>query len=126
MTSLTLLLPRGLAASGALMQATDLADPLRASLEHPRIVARAGDVATSGQDVKAAKAAACAALPPCLEMVEKGDNGEGTESGKRMMDGIAMFVLPLSVIGAVWSLLLFDNALVSRAMPGSFCCSPSG
>ncbi len=37
-------------------QAGDLADLLRASLEHPRAAARAGDVAAAGDDLKAAEA----------------------------------------------------------------------
>ena len=37
-------------------QAGDLADLLRASLEHPRAAARTGDVAAAGEDLKAAEA----------------------------------------------------------------------
>ena len=88
-----------------------------------------------------AEAAARAVLPPGVTLVEKGDNGEGTESSKRMMAGmglgmlllfavlvpaygsftlagIAMLVLPLSAIGAVWGLLLFDKAMALPAILG--------
>ena len=88
-----------------------------------------------------AEAAARAVLPPGVELVEKGDNGQGTESSKAMMAGmmlgmlllfavlvpaygsftragIAMIVLPLSAIGAVWGLLLFDKAMALPAILG--------
>jgi multidrug efflux pump subunit AcrB len=88
-----------------------------------------------------AEAAARAVLPPGVTLVEKGDNGQGTESSKAMMAGmmlgmlllfavlvpaygsftlagIAMIVLPLSAIGAVWGLLLFDKAMALPAILG--------
>lgn len=88
-----------------------------------------------------AEAAARAVLPPGVTLVEKGDNGQGTESSKAMMAGmmmgmlllfavlvpaygsftlagIAMVVLPLSAIGAVWGLLLFDKAMALPAILG--------
>ncbi len=88
-----------------------------------------------------AEAAARAVLPPGVTLVETGDNGQGTESSKAMMAGmmlgmlllfavlvpaygsftlagIAMLVLPLSAIGAVWGLLLFDKAMALPAILG--------
>ncbi len=88
-----------------------------------------------------AEAAARAVLPPGVTLVETGDNGQGTESSKAMMAGmmlgmlllfavlvpaygsftlagIAMLVLPLSALGAVWGLLLFDKAMALPAILG--------
>jgi multidrug efflux pump subunit AcrB len=99
------------------------------------------DKAPSSVLAAQAEAAARAVLPPGVTLVEKGDNGEGTESSKRMMAGmmlgmlllfavlvpaygsftlagIAMIVLPLSAIGAVWGLLLFDKAMALPAILG--------
>lgn len=42
--------------ASATVQAGELADWLRASLDHPRAAARAGDVAAAGEDLKAAEA----------------------------------------------------------------------
>ncbi|MGQ9831727.1 MAG: efflux RND transporter permease subunit [Thermochromatium sp.] len=90
---------------------------------------------------KQAEAAARAVLPPGVTLVEKGDNGQGTESSKAMMAGmmmgmlllfavlvpaygsftlagITMITLPLAAMGAAWGLLLFDKAMALPAILG--------
>ncbi len=85
--------------------------------------------------------AAQAAAPAGIEVADRGDNEQGTDSSRRMLTGLAMgilllfgvlapaygslglavlsvLILPLSAIGAIWGLLAFDKALALPAILG--------
>jgi multidrug efflux pump subunit AcrB len=88
-----------------------------------------------------AQVAAREVLPAGVSMVDKGDNDAGGHSTQRMMVGLAVgvlllfgilvhaygstplallsiLILPLSAIGAIWSMLAFDKALGMPATLG--------
>ncbi len=108
MKSLTLLL-LALAAVG--VQAGDLADLLRASLEHPRAAARAGDVAAAGEDLNATEAryfgqgSLVAGLsryehPRVVGMFTPGDPTPADTSRNIARAGV-VYSLPVDVFGVV-------------------------
>lgn len=80
-------------------------------------------------------------LPPGVEMRDEGDAASAADSSKRMLTGLGLgimllfgilvpsygsiglavlsiLILPLSVIGAIWGLLVFDKALALPAILG--------
>ena len=92
-------------------QAGDLADLLLASLEHPRAVARAGDVAAAGDDLKAAEAryygqgSLVAGLsrfehPRVVGMFTPGDPTPADTSRNIARAGV-VYSLPVDVFGVV-------------------------
>jgi len=103
--------PYLLALIGAGAHAGDLADLLRASLEHPRAVARAGDVAAAGDDLKAAEAryygqgSLVAGLsryehPRVVGMFTPGDPTPADTSRNIARAGV-IYSLPVDVFGVV-------------------------
>ncbi len=80
-------------------------------------------------------------LPPGIEYADMGDSAQGADSSKRMLIGLAIgillllgvlvpayrsvplaflsiLILPLSAIGAIWGLLIFNKALALTAILG--------
>ena len=95
----------------ASVQATELADLLRASLEHPRAAARAGDVAAAGDDLKAAEAryygqgSLVAGLsryehPRVVGMYTPGDPMPA-DTGRDLARAGVIYSLPVDVFGVV-------------------------
>ena len=103
--------PYLLALAAAGVQAGDLGDLLRASLEHPRAAARAGDVAAAGDDLKAAEAryygqgSLVAGLsryehPRVVGMYTPGDPMPA-DTGRDIARAGVIYSLPVDVFGVV-------------------------